>query len=223
MLIYQNPSQWHQRLAALLSARLLIILTAASGINVGLALSAPLFMMLGWERLGKTIYKLYSIWCHQFPLSSWFVFGQHHFYNSKQFLDLAGIEYLNSLSKSASQDFYGNPVMGWKFAYCQRDLAIFVGFFSASLFYCILRDQQFIIPPAPLILYLLFGLTPIALDGLSQLLSPLVSSLPILISHESSPMLRTATGFLFGSMSVWLAYPHLEAWMLAIRKRHRTA
>ena len=178
---------------------------------------------VGMGEVRKNDIQIVFSMCHKFHLSSWFVFGQRHFYNSKQFLDLAGIEYLNSLSKSASQDFYGNPVMGWKFAYCQRDLAIFVGFFSASLVYCILRNQQFIIPPAPLILYLLFGLTPIALDGLSQLLSPLVSSLPILISHESSPMLRTPTGFLFGSMSVWLAYPHLEAWMLAIRKRHRTA
>ena len=170
-----------------------------------------------------TIYKLYSLWCHQYPLSSWFVFGQRHFYNSKHFFDLAGIEYVNSLSTSVSQDFYGNPIMGWKIAYCQRDLAIFVGFFSASLFYCILRDQQFRILPAPLSLYLLFGLAPIAFDGLSQLLSQLISALPVLTSHESSPMLRTVTGFLFGSMNVWLAYPHLEAWMLAIRKRHLTA
>lgn len=223
MLINNAFSQWRQRLTAFLSTRWLITLTAASGTNIGLALSAPLLMMWGWERLGKTIYKLYSLFCHQLPHSSWFVFGQRYFYNSKHLFELAGIESGNSLSKSASQDFYGNPIVGWKIAWCQRDLAISIGFFSASLLYCILRNRRFRIRPAPLILYLLFGLAPIALDGLSQTLSQIVSSLPVLISHESSPMLRTVTGFLFGSMNVWLAYPHLEAWMSAIRKRHVTA
>ncbi|MBI5350332.1 MAG: hypothetical protein HZB77_13615, partial [Chloroflexi bacterium] len=35
--------------------------------------------------------------------------------------------------------------------------------------------------------------------------------------RESTPYLRTLTGFLFGSMNVWLAYPYLEESFLEIK------
>jgi uncharacterized membrane protein len=49
---------------------------------------------------------------------------------------------------------------------------------------------------------------PIALDGLSQLLSQ--PPLNILPYRESTPMLRTITGFLFGFMTAWFGYPYVE-------------
>jgi hypothetical protein len=37
--------------------------------------------------------------------------------------------------------------------------------------------------------------------------------LPLLPFRESTPVLRSLTGLLFGSMNVMLAYPYIEKWM----------
>ena len=64
------------------------------------------------------------------------------------------------------------------------------------------------------------GVFPIALDGFSQLFSqypynslPLFSLLPY---RESTPLLRTLTGGLFGLANAWLAYPYFEESMQGV-------
>jgi uncharacterized membrane protein len=54
--------------------------------------------------------------------------------------------------------------------------------------------------PLPFVLYLVF-LAPWAVDGLAQFLG----------FYESTWLLRTITGSLFGIATVWFAYPYLEA------------
>ncbi len=62
--------------------------------------------------------------------------------------------------------------------------------------------------PLPLRYWFLLGIVPIALDGGTQLLSQLgIFPFP---PRESTPLLRTATGLLFGVMNVWMAYPHVN-------------
>jgi len=58
------------------------------------------------------------------------------------------------------------------------------------------------------ILYALVGVGPIALDGFSQLFSQ--PPFNVIGLRESTPLLRTLTGTLFGLMNVWLAYPYVE-------------
>jgi uncharacterized membrane protein len=57
-------------------------------------------------------------------------------------------------------------------------------------------------------LWLALGVLPIALDGGSQLVSQL--PLGLLPFRESTALLRTITGALFGVMSVWFAYPNVQ-------------
>ena len=86
---------------------------------------------------------------------------------------------------------------------------------AGGLIYGLLRRRGRI-RPMPFWLFLLIGVAPIALDGFSQLFSqffvawqlePLMRLFPL---RESSPLLRSLTGVLFGLSIVWLVYPRLD-------------
>lgn len=108
----------------------------------------------------------------------------------------------------AARDFVGNPQMGYKMTLCARDIAIYSGIFLGGLIYS--RPQvRRRLRPVPLWLYALLGLGPIGIDGFSQLLSyPPFNLWP---PRETLPIFRLVTGFIFGLMNVWLAFPYLEA------------
>ena len=222
--IHQTESEaedclkWDKRLALAFSAHWLLTLTTAAGMYLGLGLLAPLLMMWGWQPFGRAIYALYSPFCHQFAHRSWFIFGQSYLYGYEQFLRMTSIDPITPTGRLAARGFSGNPTLGWKSAYCQRDMAIYAGVLLASLLYALLRARRIRIWRAPWLLYFLIGLAPIALDSLSQLLSQHHLLLPVLLWRESTPMLRTLTGVLFGGMNVWFAYPHIEGWMVEVRQ-----
>jgi uncharacterized membrane protein len=72
------------------------------------------------------------------------------------------------------------------------------------------------LPPLSWILWMLIGLVPIGIDGVSQLLSqPPFNFFPY---RESTPYLRILTGFLFGFTTAWFGYPLLEESMADTRK-----
>jgi uncharacterized membrane protein len=109
--------------------------------------------------------------------------------------------------------FVGNEQMGYKTALCERDMAIYGFVLLGGLLYGLLR-RRMTIKPLPLWAFLLFGLGPIALDGFSQLfsqylvvLAPALEALPL---RESTPLLRTLTGAMFGFALVWLTYPYID-------------
>ncbi len=65
-------------------------------------------------------------------------------------------------------------------------------------------------------IWLLIGIVPIAVDGVSQLLSqPPLSLIPF---RESTPLFRSVTGFLFGFLTAWFGYPYVEESMAENRK-----
>ena len=65
----------------------------------------------------------------------------------------------------------------------------------------------------PWYVWVIFGLIPIGIDGVSQLPS-LIPGLPAwLPMRESTPFLRTFTGGLFGSLTAWYLYPMIEETM----------
>jgi len=75
--------------------------------------------------------------------------------------------------------------------------------------------------------WILLGIAPIGFDGGSQILSqaiadPLFSFLQpyfeFLPIRESTPILRSLTGFLFGFMTAWFGYPYVEEAMADSRK-----
>ena len=177
----------------------------------GLPFMAPTLMKVGATGPARVIYTLYSPFCHQFAFRSFFLFGPQAAYPR----ELAGTD-LVSYGEATGLDegdvivarrYVGDETVGYKTALCERDIGIYVGILVAGLVYGFIRNRR-TVKPLPLRYWFLLGIVPIALDGGSQLISQLgVFPFP---ARESTPILRTATGLLFGAMNVWMAYPHVD-------------
>ncbi len=179
---------------------------------VGLPFLAPVLMKTGQPLLATVIYKIYGPLCHQFAFRSWFLFGQQAYYPR----ELAGIANVipyeviantKNIDLIQAREFIGNPVVGYKVALCERDVAIYIFMLLFGLLYSITGRRMRSIPWYA---WVIVGLVPIGLDGFSQLPS-LAAGLPAwLPMRESTPLLRTLTGGLFGWMTAWYLYPMLE-------------
>jgi uncharacterized membrane protein len=110
----------------------------------------------------------------------------------------------------ASRDFVGNEQMGYKTALCARDVGIYLALFVGGLIYSIPVVRRRL-RPVPIVLYALLGLTPIAIDGFSQLLG--YPPFNLWTPRETTPIFRVLTGVIFGFMTAWLMYPYFEAAM----------
>jgi uncharacterized membrane protein len=197
------------------------ILTLAVILYVGFPLLAPVFMKIGWKTPGEVIYKAYGLVCHQLAYRSFFLFGEQWVYPKQK----AGLESLKSyqqitgLSEDNSAEsilnaraFVGNEQTGYKIALCERDVAIYLGILAFCVMF-ILAKRQF--PPLPWYVWVLVGLVPIGLDGVSQIISqPPFNLLPY---RESTPILRVLTGSMFGFFTAWFGLPSVEESMAATR------
>ncbi len=95
--------------------------------------------------------------------------------------------------------YIGSPVLGYKTAVCQRDVAIYLAVLLAGLAFIPLRRR---LRPLAIKAFALLCI-PITVDGLGQLLAV----------WESTWWSRVVSGALFGIACVWLAYPYIEAGM----------
>ena len=180
----------------------LAIWLLASGLFISLPYAAPLLARAGWRRAAGWIYTLYLPTCHQLPHHSWFLFGRRAHY------DWPSVQPFTGAPLDAPLTAFHSPVrvaeIGYQAAICQRDTAIWGAVFAASLAYAWLRRRRLRTGPAPpglpLRLYLL-ALLPIGVDGLTGLVG----------LRESTPLLRTLTGGLFGAATAWFALPQLDA------------
>lgn len=201
-----------------ISRHYMLLLSGLVLIYVGLPFLAPLLMSAGYTRPGTTIYRFYGLVCHQLAFRSWFIFGDQPVYPR----EAAGVDNLipfglaTGLSEDdelAARQFVGNPDVGYKVALCERDVAIYGGILIFSLIFSLTGLK---IKPFPWYLWLLLGILPVAIDGLSQLLSqPPLNMFPY---RESTPLLRTITGFLFGFTTAWFGYPVVEESMADVRR-----
>jgi uncharacterized membrane protein len=114
----------------------------------------------------------------------------------------------------SARNFLGDDRLGYKVAFCERDVAIYGGILLGGLVFALVRRR---VKPLPVLVWFLVGVLPMLVDGGSQLFA----GFPLLPAgwgpRESTPLLRTATGMLFGIMNVWLAYPYLEQSMSETR------
>jgi uncharacterized membrane protein len=149
------------------------------------ALAAPALAAVGWQAAADALYAAYHFTCHQWAFRSFFLFGQQPVY-SQPTLTAQGIDPFG---------FVGNPSLGWKMAFCERDLAIYIGLLVVGLVYARRRNMQ----PSGFGLYGVLIL-PMAVDGFTQLFG----------WRESTWELRLLTGLLFGSASAWLVLPRLD-------------
>ncbi|MBE0409965.1 MAG: DUF2085 domain-containing protein [Anaerolineales bacterium] len=207
-----------------LSRHYLVLINAIVLLYFGIPFLAPVFMVNGWERPGRLIYSAYGLVCHQFAFRSWFLFGEQAAYP----LEDAGIEGLNSYEQStgldrddiwAARQFVGNLELGYKVAFCERDIAIYGGIFLFGLIFSLTGRR---LKSLPWYFWVLIGIVPIAADGLSQLLSQPPMDLIIpdgwLAYRESTPFLRTLTGGLFGFTTAWFGIPMVEDTMADTKK-----
>lgn len=155
---------------------------------VGLPVLAPLLMAAGRPDLANPIYAAYKSVCHQWAFRSYFVLGERAVYGPDVLAGLVGSDQMYG--------FIGSPDLGYKVAFCERDVAIYLAVLLAGLSYGALRGRIAGLSPIKYALLIL----PMALDGFTQLFG----------WRESTPELRTLTGVLFGVASVWLIYPRVD-------------
>lgn len=129
-------------------------------------------------------------------------------------LDTDDLQGFSVAQQFAARHFIGDESFGYKTSLCARDLAIYTLIFVGGLIYWRFRWR---IRPIPFVLFLFVGLGPIGIDGFSQLLSyPPFELWPV---RETAPHFRLVTGGLFGLMSAWLGFPHIERSMQDIIER----
>lgn len=141
------------------------ILLIGYGIWVLTPFLAPIFMKIGWQGAAKGIYLIYSVFCHQLPQRSFFLFGEKTMYS------LAEIQQVWKTTGDplSLRQFIGNPEMGWKVAWSDRMVAFYTGIWFFSMwrwwFYPSYSSQ---VNPKVLLFLL-----PMALDGTTHFISDL--------------------------------------------------
>jgi uncharacterized membrane protein len=201
-----------------LSRHYLAVFNTFIAVYVLLPFLAPILMKAGATTPASWIYRAYSVVCHELAFRSWFLFGEQASYPR----EAAGVEGLMPYGEAtgfdendlwAAREYRGNEVIGFKVALCERDIAIYGGILLFGLVFAITGRR---IKPIHWILWIILGLVPIGLDGLSQLVSqPPMNLLPY---RESTPLFRSITGFLFGFVTAWFGYPYVEETMGENRK-----
>jgi uncharacterized membrane protein len=176
---------------------------------VGLPFAAPVLMKAGWTQPAQAIYTIYKPMCHQLTFRSWFLFGEQPVYPRDDYAARFGLENAEWQELFLhARDFVGNEQMGYKVAFCQRDIATFAAILLGGLVYSVLRHRK--LPPMPLWAFVLLGIIPIGLDGGTQFISLVIPGFP---ARESVWQLRTLTGALFGLSTAWLSYPYIQQGM----------
>jgi uncharacterized membrane protein len=183
----------------MLASHWLALVNLFWALYVGLPLLAPVAMDAGWELPAKVIYFVYRPLCHQRPERSYFVGGPQFEYSVDE-LAAAGVD-IHPLSRDI-----GNEAVGWKTAFCQRDVAIYGAILVTGLAYSVLR-RWLGNWTMPFRYYFIF-LVPMGLDGLLQLFGV----------YESTWLVRTLTGAFFGVGSVLFAYPYVDEGFRDVRE-----
>jgi uncharacterized membrane protein len=166
---------------------------------VGLPLLAPVLMDAGAVLPANVIYTLYRTACHQRPERSYFIGGPELVYSSEE-LVAAGVD-LDLFVRDI-----GNEKVGWKVAFCERDVAIYGSILLTGLVYGLVRRrlQGWRMRVRVFLLFLI----PMGIDGVLQLLG----------FYESTWIARTITGVIFGVGAVFFAYPYLEDGFADVRR-----
>lgn len=209
------------RFAYWFSTHYIALFNLLAFIYVGLPFFAPVLMKADLPVPARVIYTIYSPLCHQLAFRSWFIFGEQLYYPRAlaqipavlTYEELAGREQADLFD---ARSFIGNPQVGYKVALCQRDVAIYGAIFLFGMIYWITGRRLKIIP---WYVWLVLGLGPIGLDGVSQLPSLMGSWVPPWFPvRESTPLLRSITGGMFGLMTAWYVYPLIEESMQETRR-----
>src|SRR6266851_5657175 len=95
----------------------------------------PLLLAAGATSTATDLYRFFHLLCHQWAFRSFFVLGSQATFSRDQLITLGVDPYT----------FLGDAQMGWKMAFCERNLAIFVGQLAFGLAFGSVHQQM---PPA---------------------------------------------------------------------------
>ncbi len=194
------------------------------GIWVWLPFLAPVFMNLGWTGLGKTVYLIYSFFCHQLPERSFFFFGEKTMYA----LSEIQAAWQDTTNPMILRQFIGNEMLGWKVAWSDRMISFYTGIWLLSLVWYPFRHKVKPLSWWGFVLLLL----PLIVDGSTHAVSDLAgigqgfrdtnlwlaaltsNSLPLTFYTGDAlgsfnSWARFATGLFAGLAIVWLAFPYI--------------
>jgi len=109
------------RVILAISRHWLLYLNLVVLLYVGVPFLAPIFMQIGATGPAHAIYTFYGALCHQLGFRSFFLFGEMSTYPRAIFQQYTGIDPNDLFGARA---FIGNAQLGWKVAFCERDVAI---------------------------------------------------------------------------------------------------
>src|SRR5690242_13873786 len=97
----------------------LFTVNSALGVFLFGAFAASSLAAVGLQPAADWLYAVYHFTCHQWAFRSFFLFGA----------DASPVTVYDQLQLAATTDdpfgFLGNAQLGWKMAFCERDLAIY--------------------------------------------------------------------------------------------------
>ena len=197
----------------------------------GLPFLAPVLAHFGWTGPAKAIYAVYSLFCHQLPQRSYFLFGSQFTYSLIEIQSAWKI----STNPLVLRQFIGNPEMGWKVAWSDRMVWMYTSILIFGLLWWWLRHRLRPLSWAGLILFLL----PMAVDGTTHFISDLTGIgqgfrydnmwLATLTREAFSQgfymgdawgsfnsLARLFTGVVFGMGIAWFGYPYLDDFFMGV-------
>ncbi len=184
---------------------------------------APGFMYLGWTGVGKTIYFIYSFFCHQLPERSLFLFGQKTMYSLGEIQSV----WQNTINPLVLRQFIGNETMGWKIAWSDRMISFYTSVWVFAALWYPFRRKIKTLSWLGFVLLLL----PLIIDGSTHMLSDFAgigqgfrdtNQWLATLTNNSFPaifyagdalgsfnsIMRFLSGLLAGLSIVWLAFPY---------------
>lgn len=205
------------RISHFIAGNYLKVINIVLLIYFGLPFLAPVLMKVGLPGAAQPIYAMYKISCHELAFRSWFLFGEQPVYPRESaglddFISYEAATGNNGSDLMTARNFVGNEELGYKVAFCQRDIAIYMAMFLFGIIFALSGRK---IKSLPFLLWVIVGIFPIALDGGGQLISQMFEFIPY---RESTPLLRTITGALFGFTTAWFGFPVLEESMQDTRQ-----
>jgi uncharacterized membrane protein len=148
-----------------LSSHWLQIFLIIYGMWVFAPFLAPFFMYIGWTGAGKAIYFTYSLFCHQLPERSFFLFGEKTMYSLNE-IQAAWQDTINPL---ILRKFIGNETLGWKIAWSDRMVSFYTSVWAFAVIWSPFRRK---VKP---LAWWGFGLLllPLIIDGGTHMISDL--------------------------------------------------
>ncbi len=162
-------------------------------------------MHIGATGPADALYFFYSFLCHQLPERSIFFFGPQPMYSYAQIKAVWPLDGFEGL-----RQFIGNPEMGYKVAWSDRMISTYGGIWLGGVIYALLGKRA---PRLSLVVWLLLGIAPIGIDGLSHMLNDIVAGTTGTGFRDTNSWLQALTlnalpssfyiGDQFGSFNSW--------------------